>query len=52
MQEEIIRNCLNCGLSHFETVNEETKVYCRHKKEFVSPYAKCDGFQCEPKGRR
>lgn len=45
--EEEIKNCLNCGLSHFETINDETKVYCRYKKQIVSPYDKCEGFQKE-----
>lgn len=47
-----MKYCVNCGLSHYITENNETKLYCRHKKMVVAPYDCCGGYQKEIKGDR
>jgi len=42
-----MRYCKDCALSHYTTINNETKVYCRYKKQIVGPYDTCNGFQKE-----
>lgn len=47
-----MKYCKDCALSQYDTINNETKVFCRYKKQYVSPYDTCYGFQKEIKGDR